>query len=119
MARALTTWTSVAAWRLASVASAEVVEGSLAHTLGEESLLFQEALAKLSLLGLLGLADLVCADWCKERFKVSVKIVFTDDQVELEEVEELLLHEVDFGQAESKAIVALDSGVTSPVLVLW
>lgn len=49
---------------------------------------------------------------------MSVKVLLTDNEVPLEKVEELLLHEVDLSQAEAEALVTLDSSVASPVLVL-
>jgi len=49
---------------------------------------------------------------------VEVEVILTDDEVPVEEVEELLLHEVDLDKVEAEALVSLDSSVASPVLVL-
>lgn len=48
-----------------------------------------------------------------------VKILLANDQIPLQQVEQLLLHQVDLGQAESKVLIALDHRVSCPVLVLW
>ena len=67
---------------------------------------------------LLGLMCLPCADGGKERLEVAEKVGFGHVEIPVKKAEELLLHEVDFGDAETKAVVAADGGVASPVLVL-
>jgi L-ribulose-5-phosphate 3-epimerase UlaE len=67
---------------------------------------------------LLGLLCLPAADGSKERLEVAEKVGFSDVEIPVEEAKELLLHEVDFGDAEAEVVVAADRGVTSPVLVL-
>jgi len=61
--------------------------------------------------------DLV-ADGLEEGVEVGVEIIFTDVEVPVEEEEELLLHEVDFGSGETEVLVASDFGVLGPMLVL-
>ena len=85
---------------------------------GQVALLLEHLLAKLSALSLLGLASLPQSDGSKERLEVEVKIVLTDNEVPVEKIKKLLLHEVDLDKVEAKAFVTLDSSVASPVLVL-
>ena len=47
-----------------------------------------------------------------------VQIVFGDSQIPVEKTEKLLLHEVDFGQAEAKVVEASNGSVPRPVFVL-
>ena len=49
---------------------------------------------------------------------MGVEVFLGDPEVPVEEVEELLLHEVDFGDGEAKVLVASYGGVPGPVLVL-
>lgn len=74
--------------------------------------------AKFLQAGLL-LDDLVVADGSQEWVEMEVEIFGSDSQVPVEEVEELLLHEVDFGDGEAKVGEVADGSVTCPVLVLW
>jgi hypothetical protein len=46
------------------------------------------------------------------------EVIFSHAKVEIEEIEELSLHEIDFGQAEAKSVIPLDAGIPGPVLVL-
>ena len=48
-----------------------------------------------------------------------VEVLGVDAKIPVKEEEELLLHEVDFSDGESKVFVATDGGVPGPVLVLW
>lgn len=65
------------------------------------------------------LDDLVFADGSQEWIKVEVEIFGSNSQVPVEEVEQLLLHEVDFGDGKAKVGEVADGCVASPVLVLW
>lgn len=65
------------------------------------------------------LALLPDADRVEEGLEVGVEVVLCDAEVPVEEVEELLLHEVDLVVGEAEALVAADGGVAGPVLVLW
>lgn len=47
-----------------------------------------------------------------------VEVVFGDPQVPLKQAQKLLLHEVDFRQAEAEVVEASYGRITSPVLVL-
>lgn len=47
-----------------------------------------------------------------------VKIVFSHPEIPIEEAEKLLLHEVNFSQAEAEVVVPTDGGIASPVLIL-
>jgi hypothetical protein len=67
---------------------------------------------------LLGFLCLPAADGGKERLEVGEEVGLGHVEVPVEETKELLLHEVDFGDAEAKVVVAADGGVTGPVLVL-
>lgn len=66
----------------------------------------------------LGFLCLPCPDRCKERLEVEEEVIFGDSEVPLKETEKLLLHKVDFSQAEAEVVVAADGSVASPVLVL-
>src|ERR1700712_4063269 len=65
------------------------------------------------------LNDLIVADGSQEWIKVAVEIFWSDSQVPVEEVEQLLLHEVDFGDGKAKVGEVANGCVASPVLVLW
>lgn len=54
----------------------------------------------------------------QEWFEVVVEIFRVDSEVPVEEEEELLFHEVYFGDGEAEVREAPDSGVARPVLVL-
>lgn len=58
------------------------------------------------------------ADGSEERVEVGVKILRINPEIPVQEEEELLFHEIDFGEGETKGIIALDGGVAGPVLVL-
>jgi hypothetical protein len=47
-----------------------------------------------------------------------VEVIIVDAEIPVEQEEELLLHEVDFSDGEAKVLVAADSAVAGPVLVL-
>lgn len=68
--------------------------------------------------GLLGLAGLVDTDGSQEGFEVGVEILGVDAKVPVKEEKELLLHEVDFGDGETKVLIPANSSVPGPVLVL-
>lgn len=61
---------------------------------------------------------LLLADGCQEGFEVVVEIFRVDLEVPVEEEEELLFHEVHFGDGEAEVGKAPDDGVPRPVLVL-
>lgn len=82
------------------------------------AVLVEDVFAHEGALGLFGLAGLPGADGRQEGLEVGVEIGLCDAQIPAEQVQELLLHQVDFGQAEAEAVVAADSGVAGPVLVL-
>jgi tRNA-binding EMAP/Myf-like protein len=87
--------------------------------LGSELILLSgKLLLALSDACLLGLSGLVAADGSQEWLEVEVKILWVDAKVPVEEEEKLLLHEVDLGDGEAKVLVAADSTVPGPVLVL-
>jgi hypothetical protein len=67
---------------------------------------------------LLGLLCLPAADGSEERLEVAEKVGFGNVEIPVEKAKKLLLHKVDFGDAEAKVVVAANRGVTSPVLVL-
>jgi len=67
---------------------------------------------------LLGFLCLPAADGSEERLEVGEQVGLGHVEVPVEQTEKLLLHEVDFGDAEAKVVVAADGGVTGPVLVL-
>ena len=67
---------------------------------------------------LLGLLCLPGANGGKERLEVAEEIGFGHVEIPVKKAKKLLLHKVDFGDAETKAVVAADGGVASPVLVL-
>lgn len=48
-----------------------------------------------------------------------VKIILVDAEVPVKEEKQLLLHEVDLGERKAKTLVAANSAVAGPVLVLW
>ena len=48
-----------------------------------------------------------------------IKIFGHNPQVPVEKVEQLLFHEVDFGDGEAKVLVTSYGGVACPVLILW
>jgi len=50
---------------------------------------------------------------------VIVEVLGVNAKVPVKKEEELLLHEVDFSDGESKVFVATDGSVPGPVLVLW
>ena len=50
---------------------------------------------------------------------MGVEVFRGDPEIPVEKVEELFLHEVDFGDGEAEVFVSSYSGVPSPVLVLW
>lgn len=50
---------------------------------------------------------------------MEVEVIFCDSQVPLEQSQELLLHEIHFGQSEAKVLKATDGSVSSPMFVLW
>lgn len=55
----------------------------------------------------------------QERIQLPVQILLMNSQVPFEKEEELLLHQVDLGAIESKAVeVGVDVGIVGPVLVL-
>jgi hypothetical protein len=58
-------------------------------------------------------------DRSKEGFKVVEEIFLSHSQVEVEEEKELSFHQVDFCQAEAKALITLHACIPGPVLVLW
>lgn len=68
--------------------------------------------------GLLSLACLPDADGCQEGFQMVVEVVRVDAQIPVQEEEELLLHQVDFGDGKAKVVVAANGTVPGPVLVL-
>ena len=67
---------------------------------------------------LLGLLCLPGADGGEERLEVAEEVGFGHIEIPVKKAKELLLHKVDFGDAETKVVVAADGGVASPVLVL-
>ena len=67
---------------------------------------------------LLGLLCLPAADRSKEGLEVGEEVGLSHVEVPVEQTKKLLLHQVDFGDAEAKVIVAADRCVTGPVLVL-
>lgn len=91
-----------------------LLDGEFALALGKKLLLADESEPCL-----LCLPDLVRADGREERVEVFIEVLWVDPQIPVEEEEQLLLHEVDLGDGESKVFVAADAGVASPVLVLW
>lgn len=94
------------------------VAGDVAHlALGELELLLLDGGA-LFAEALLGLLCLPAADGSEERLEVAEKVGFGHVEIPVKKAKELLLHEVDFGDAESKAVVATNGGVAGPVLVL-
>ena len=84
--------------------------GKLELLLLDGGALFAEAL--------LGFLCLPGANGGEERLEVAEEVGFGHVEIPVKKAEELLLHEVDFGDAETKAVVAADGGVASPVLVL-
>lgn len=48
-----------------------------------------------------------------------VEIVLSNSEVPIKQPEKLLLHEIDFRQAEAKIVEATNACISSPVLVLW
>jgi len=67
---------------------------------------------------LLGFLCLPATDGGEERLKVGEEVGFGHVKIPVEEAKKLLLHEVDFGDAEAEVVVTTDRGVASPVLVL-
>lgn len=93
--------------------------GGLVEVLGKLVLLASKLPLLLSKPGLLSLACLPDTDGCQEGLEMEVEILWVDAEVPVEKEEQLLLHEVDLGDGETKALVAANSSVASPVLVLW
>lgn len=89
---------------------AHLALGKLELLLLEGGALFAEAL-----LGFLGLP---AADGGEEGLEVVEEVGLANVEVPVEKAEELLLHEVDFGDAEAEVVVAADGSVAGPVLVL-
>lgn len=58
------------------------------------------------------------ADGSEEWFEVVEKILLRHSGIEIEEVQELSLHQVDFSQPKTEALEPSDGGVSRPVLVL-
>ena len=58
-------------------------------------------------------------DGSQEWLKMIVKIILSDSEIPVEQAKQLLLHQVDFGQAEAEAVKPTNSSVSSPMLVLW
>lgn len=67
---------------------------------------------------LLGLLCLPAADGGKEGLKVAEEVGLGHVEVPVKKTKKLLLHKVDFGDAEAEVVVAANGGVASPVLVL-
>jgi len=59
------------------------------------------------------------ADRFQKGLEVVVQIFGANSQIPVQKEKHLLLHEVDFSNGEAEVGKATDSGVTSPVLVLW
>ena len=56
----------------------------------------------------------------EEKVQLPVKILLRDAKIPFQEEQELLLHQVDLGAAESEGVgVGVDVAVVGPVLVLW
>lgn len=85
---------------------------------GKLILLAGELLLVLCQSSLGGLARLPDTDGSQEGFEVDVQILGVDAQVPVEKKEQLLLHEVDFGDGKAKVVKAGDGTVPRPVLVL-
>lgn len=50
---------------------------------------------------------------------MEVEILGIDAKIPVEKEKQLLLHQIDLGDRETEALVAANSGVPGPVLVLW
>lgn len=58
------------------------------------------------------------ADGGKEGFKMLEEILLGHSGFELEQIQQLSLHQVHFSQPESESLISLDGGVSGPMLVL-
>lgn len=85
---------------------------------GGIELLLSSLLLTVSDLPGMSLGNLV-AEGFKEVVEVTVKVLLGNPKIPLKKEEKLLLHEVDFGAAEAKAVaLGGDVAVVGPVLVL-
>lgn len=64
------------------------------------------------------LGDQTLAVWEQEWLEVCEEVFFVDAEIPVQEEEELAFHEVDLGEGETEALVALHHSVPGPMLVL-
>lgn len=60
----------------------------------------------------------LCADGRQKGLKVVEEIHFCHPELEVEEIQKLPFHQVNFCQTEAKAVITLDTGVSGPVFIL-
>jgi hypothetical protein len=59
------------------------------------------------------------SDRSQEGLEVVEEILLSNLAVEVQQVKHLPFHQINLRQCESESIIALDSRVPSPMLVLW